>query len=202
MKKIKALLASAQPMLIWGFLSFFSDDPIITPDAKKFLSLTELPKIEITNFDVIILDDDLLNYLKQEDHNKTILDNNEVRKIIYAKNKGIGYITKMIKYGTDGIVSKDSESEEIRKAIIKVKNNGKFFCENTRAIINKFGEHYELLTPREKEIFYFLEEGLSNIEISEMINISYRTVENHKVSICQKFGLPGRRDLMKYILNG
>lgn len=189
-------------MLLWGFLSFFSDDPLVTLDAKKFLSLTELPKIEITNFDVIILDDELLNYTKQEKYNETILDNDETRKIIYAKNKGISYITKMVKYGTDGIVSKDSESEELRKAIIKVNGSEKFFCKNTRAIINKHWEYYDLLTPREKEILNCLEEGLSNIEISKRLNISYRTVEKHKANVCTKFNLPGRRDLVKLILNG
>ncbi len=48
------------------------------------------------------------------------------------------------------------------------------------------------LTRREMEVLFFVAEGLSNVEISEILNISPHTVKGHVINIFNKFGVNNR----------
>ena len=49
-----------------------------------------------------------------------------------------------------------------------------------------------ILTKREKEVFKLLVTNKSTKEISEMLNISEKTVRNHISNAMQKLGVKGR----------
>ena len=58
----------------------------------------------------------------------------------------------------------------------------------------------DLLTPREREVFSILSQGLSHREIGEQLGISPRTVEVHKGRIMEKLGARSMADLIKLSL--
>jgi DNA-binding NarL/FixJ family response regulator len=59
------------------------------------------------------------------------------------------------------------------------------------------------LTQREAEIVQLLCEGKSNKEIATVLQVSTRTIENHRAHIMQKLGLRSFSDLIRYaIRNG
>ncbi len=49
-----------------------------------------------------------------------------------------------------------------------------------------------LLTPREKEILFWIAQGFSNAEISIATELSEKTVKNHVSSLLKKLGLRDR----------
>jgi RNA polymerase sigma factor (sigma-70 family) len=53
------------------------------------------------------------------------------------------------------------------------------------------------LTPREKEIFRVVAQGLTHREIGELLGISPRTVEVHKARIMEKLGIKSMAELIK-----
>ena len=53
----------------------------------------------------------------------------------------------------------------------------------------------DLLTPREAEVMDLLQQGRSNAEIAEMLNVSVETVRTHARRIYRKLGVRTRRDL-------
>ena len=61
-------------------------------------------------------------------------------------------------------------------------------------------EQFNSLTDRELEIFHLLANGLNNPEISEKLNISRFTVENHRRHINKKLEITHFKDLIKYAL--
>ena len=55
------------------------------------------------------------------------------------------------------------------------------------------------LTKRELEIANLCTKGLLNKEIADQLNISQRTVENHKNNLFKKLGINNTVELMRYM---
>ncbi|GHS87164.1 hypothetical protein AGMMS49957_06560 [Synergistales bacterium] len=53
-------------------------------------------------------------------------------------------------------------------------------------------KYFDKLTSREKEILYWLSQGLSNAEIASRTVLSEKTVKNHVSHILKKLGLRDR----------
>jgi DNA-binding NarL/FixJ family response regulator len=58
--------------------------------------------------------------------------------------------------------------------------------------------HAGRLSSREREIVQLLAEGKSNKEIGALLNISTRTVENHRAKIMDKLRLRSFSELIRY----
>ncbi len=56
------------------------------------------------------------------------------------------------------------------------------------------------LTAREREVLRLLAEGKSNKEVATRLNISVRTVENHRAAIMDKLHLRAFSDLVRYAI--
>lgn len=54
------------------------------------------------------------------------------------------------------------------------------------------------LTKREREVLFYLTKGLTGHEVAAQLNMSYRTLCNHKQNMTQKFGLDSVRHLMRH----
>lgn len=61
-------------------------------------------------------------------------------------------------------------------------------------------KQFKKLTPRETEILTLLAEGRNNPEIASDLDISRRTVENHRKSLNRKLCVRHFRDIIKYAL--
>lgn len=61
----------------------------------------------------------------------------------------------------------------------------------------------EVLSKREREVFYHVVKGEKNKAIAKALFISPRTVETHRARIFQKLGIPNFADLIHFaIANG
>lgn len=95
-------------------------------------------------------------------------------KIIYDQSKNLSVLV---------YVSKASTALEIRNGLIALFNNKKYFCSYTESL----AEHNPKIlrtdpvvaTPRQLEILELLNLGLSQIEVSEKLSLSERTIYNH-----------------------
>lgn len=63
--------------------------------------------------------------------------------------------------------------------------------------IQSIGQRLENLTPREKQVFKVIAQGLTHRQIGEMLGISPRTVEVHKGRIMEKLGIKTMAELIK-----
>lgn len=109
------------------------------------------------------------------------------------------FILSAVKSGADGFVTKTEGFDEIEKAIEGIFQHGKFY--NSR-ITNLFVEEMRArnlendaksnkkqeveLTDQELKIIQLLFEQKSNQEIAELLNISVRTIHNHRINISRK----------------
>lgn len=56
------------------------------------------------------------------------------------------------------------------------------------------------LSPAEQRVLRFIAQGLTSAEIASRLEISVKTVENHRLHICGKLGLRGPQALLRFAL--
>jgi len=59
-------------------------------------------------------------------------------------------------------------------------------------------DSYELLSPREREVFQLIAEGQSNKDIAQSLGVIVYTVETHRGNILQKLNLHSVPELILY----
>ena len=206
MKKIMTLFLSAQPMISAGMQLFFLNDPHIKLNAKKIFNLNEEYNTHVTGFDVVIIDDDspsnyklqISDEILKEEYSITSLQKIKVaKKIIYTDSTEINRLKKIINSGVEGIVCKYSENERLREAIIRVNDGEKYYCDKIMSLIYSGTKYDTILTPREREVLYFIHSGLSYKEIAARLFISNYTLNRHIENIRSRLGVRSIKDLIK-----
>lgn len=111
---------------------------------------------------------------------------------------GIGYIKRAQEAHADGYITKDRSKDEILGAIEAVMNNQKVFPQ-----VGDIANDEDELTEKEKEVLYYVCEGLTRQEIAKKMIISEATVKTHLSNIFSKTNTRNRTELAIYaVTNG
>ncbi|MGJ7920313.1 response regulator transcription factor [Neobacillus sp. LXY-4] len=118
--------------------------------------------------------------------------------IVFSMYDEIGYQKKAFDLGADGYLVKHLKSDAIIKAIEQILQGKKI--SNEKVLENHIeSESWEtLFSPREQETFILTLKGYTQKDIASAMNISIRTVENHRRSISKKLGSTNKRDWLDY----
>jgi DNA-binding NarL/FixJ family response regulator len=108
--------------------------------------------------------------------------------IVLSMYDDVEYYNTMIDLGVKGFILKDIDNNELANALRKVYQGGNYFSQELllSLIKNKPVEDGIDLTRREKEVLELICKGYSNLQISEELFISQRTVERHRSSLLFK----------------
>lgn len=119
------------------------------------------------------------------------------------------YYYKMVKAGVVGFVQKKSGKDELEKAIKAVLTGDNYFPpQMLQKIIVKISQSGPdslvqpelILSKREKEILKLICQGYSNNEISQMLFISPKTVDNHRTNLLSKTSSRNAASLVMFAL--
>jgi DNA-binding NarL/FixJ family response regulator len=110
------------------------------------------------------------------------------------------YVTKAMRAGARGYVLKDSPSREIIAAIAAVAAGGSFYGTGVPMPSIQSDADRQLLTEREREVLILVAKGHSNKRVAQMLDISVRTVETHRLSLRRKLDIDTPAGLVKYAL--
>ncbi|MDR6565576.1 two component transcriptional regulator, LuxR family [Chitinophaga ginsengisegetis] len=114
------------------------------------------------------------------------------------------YIRQMLRNGAAGYLLKGTDPETLIHAIEQVHAGEQFLDELIRrqlvneVITGQKRSSYEIpLTRREKEILKLIADEYSNQEIADLLFISLRTVETHRLNLTQKLAVKNTAGLVK-----
>lgn len=123
----------------------------------------------------------------------------KVKVLVLTVHNEVEYLMKAIDIGVEGYILKDSESDELKKAINAVYSGETYIQPNLIPRLNakmieknKYVDKIECLTNRELEVLKLLSVGMFNKEIAEDLSISERTVKNHVSNIFKKLEVTDR----------
>jgi DNA-binding NarL/FixJ family response regulator len=168
-----------------------------------------LEKLETTQPDVVLMDISMPEMDGIEATQKAREIYNNLNVIALTSFGDEIYYYKMIEAGVKGFVIKKSSSHELENAITAIMNGDNYFSQELlKNIIITLGDRKKAesnkglvhFTRRELEILKYVCNGYSNQEISNLLNLSLRTVETHKSNILGKTGTKNTVNLIMYAM--
>lgn len=158
-----------------------------------------IEKLKKVTPDVLLLDINMPNMNGLEVLQKINEMKFKVKVLVLTVHNEVEYLLKAVDIGVNGYLLKDSESTELKKAILSVVNGEDYIQPSLIPVLNakmidrnKDNEKLEKLTKRELQVLKLLSIGKLNRQVAEELKISERTVKNHVSNIFKKIDVKDR----------
>jgi two-component system response regulator NreC len=209
MDKVRILLADDHTILRDGIRALLEDEPdmVVVGEAEDGRTAVKLAcqlKPDVVLMDIAM---PLLNGLEATRQIKH--DCPQVKVLILTMHENEEYIRQVLASGAMGYILKDAAACELLDAIHAVRRGEAVLSPAiTRLVIENYLRWGDLqkdnasngLSPREREVLQLIAEGYSNRDISEILCISIKTVQTHRMNLMSKLDLHDRADLIKYAI--
>ena len=165
-------------------------------EAKELLK--QMEKVDIVLLDLMLPDGngtEIVQFLRSRGADTKVL--------VISADTTRENILQLIDLGIGGFISKFADISTLEAAITSVYSGieyyGKDITEILHAVSTAKAQALDIFTSRELDIMRYCAKGLSVKQISEELNISTRTVENHKNNIFKKLGFNSTAELINYV---
>jgi RNA polymerase sigma factor (sigma-70 family) len=210
MPKIRVLLADDHTILREGIRMLLNAQEDIQVVAEAVDGREAVEKVREHKPDVILIDIAMPNLNGLEATRQIRRDNPNARVLVLTMYESDEYVTQMLEAGAAGYVLKKVAGSELVYAIRSVYGGEAFLYPSiTKRLVEDYLRRVESgqeratfdgLTEREREVLQLVAEGHTNKEIAERLNLSVRTVQNHRAHIMEKLGMHDRGELIKYAI--
>ena len=168
--------------------------------GEEFLAM--LPRTEA---DVVFMDIAMPGINGDETTERALQLRPDLRVITLSMFGDENYYTRMVEAGAKGFLLKDSDIEDVIRAIEAVRGGGSYFSASLLASLanrmrTRESTPMDPLSTRETEILVAVCRGLSNQEIADELFISKRTVDKHRANILEKTGCKNTASLVVYAI--
>jgi DNA-binding NarL/FixJ family response regulator len=145
--------------------------------------------------DVIVLDDLLRRLMK-------VLP--DLRVLVFSGYENPVLVREMLEAGAHGFVEKTAGLLEFKNGLETVAQGGTYFGPAVAALLRNVVANpassatADFLTDREREILQLVAESNSTKEIAKKLEISVKTVDNHRTNLMRKLNLHDVASLTRY----
>lgn len=196
---VKIMIADDHSMIREGLKQLLELEGDFEVIAEACDGVECLEKLLTVKPDVLLLDINMPNMNGLEVLQKMKDKRMKVKVLVLTVHNEVEYLLKAVNIGVNGYLLKDSESAELKKAILAVVNGDDYIQPSLIPLLNakmididNDSVKIEKLTRRELEVLKLLTIGKYNKEVAEELEISERTVKNHVSNIFKKIGVTDR----------
>ena len=133
-----------------------------------------------------------------------------VKVIILSMHDSSEHVYQALKAGAKGYLLKDSAGKEVVSAVRAVSSGRRYLSDRIEeTVIEGYVFHKDValgktpldkLSDRERQVLQLVVEGKSSTEISEILFLSPKTVDNYRSRLMQKLGMHDLRELVKFAI--
>lgn len=211
MNSAKILLCDDHQLILDGLKNILEDQSDFTLLGEANNGAQALKLMEVVQPDLVLMDIDMpvMNGLEATQ----LIRKNfpQVKVMILTMHEEASLVRKIMDIGAQGFLLKNSDQEELVKAIRQVLNGELCFPEDILQGKKTTKEEsftirpsdavlISQLTEREIEILRLIADGLSNKEIGDKLFISHRTVDTHRTNLMKKLDAHNIAALIRFAI--
>ncbi|MCC6484974.1 MAG: response regulator transcription factor [Armatimonadetes bacterium] len=196
-QRIRVLIVDDHTIVREGIVSLLRNEADIEVAGESGDGRDAIAKVAALRPDVVILDVALpgLNGLEVADQIRR--DFRSVRVVMLTMYENEEYLRRAARYGVAGYVLKEAAGRDLVRAIREA------HTEQTTLQLPPHllqGETLDTLTPREREVLQLVAEGHTNKEIADILFVSVKTIETHRLNLMSKLDMHDRTELVKFAI--
>jgi len=208
-RKIRLALADDHLLFRQGLIALLSDYEELKVVTEVANGLELVKSLKDKPVDVAIVDYEMPEMDGLETTRQIRLKYPDVKIISLTMHNNEELIIQLLDKGSNGFLLKDFDSEKVVDAIYAVIENGYYFNDH----ISKDMLHYMMknkhlkprfgisaLTDKEIQIIKLICQEKTNKEISEILNLSPRTVEGSRAKIIAKINVKNTAGIVLYAI--
>ncbi len=205
-KKIRLFLVEDHPIFRKGLVQLINNekDMEVCGEAEDtFIALKSMIKIkpDMAIVDISLKDRSGIDLIKETKGHLPLMP-----IIVLSMHDEKMYAERALRAGAKGYIMKQEAPEIIIKAIRRVAQGNIYVSDEIATRIFSFilegkpkidATPVDLLTDRELEIFVLIGRGFSSRQVAGKLNVSVKTVENHRIHIKEKLNLKNAIELVQ-----
>lgn len=175
-------------------------DPRISVCGESDNAAEALVKIEETHPDLLIVDITLKGANGLELIKELRSRSCESAVLVLSMHDESMYAERALRAGASGYITKHQTSSQLRDAMDRVLNGGVYLStQMTTELLQRMagrqedpaqqGRGVDSLSPREREIFQYIGQGLTTRDIASELQLGEKTVHSHRFQIKAKLGI-------------
>lgn len=211
MSKIQVAVVDDHNLFRKGMISILQQIPDFEVVMEAVNGQEFLDKLPNQPIDVVLMDLQMpvLDGIKTTEIVRAKFPDTKV--VILSMQDEDQFVLHLMEIGANGYLLKDTDPEEVEKAIKKVYETDIYFSDFVSKIMlrkmnrkpqqeNKIFNYKTDLSEREIQVLKHICEGLTTAEIGEIVALSPRTVEGHRLRMMEKLGLKNTAGLVAYAI--
>lgn len=204
-KTIRVLLADDHAILRKGVGLLINSQPDMEVVGEAKTGREAIDEVRKLKPDVVIMDVSMPELNGIEGTRQICNELTQTKVIGLSMHRDSVYVREILRAGARGYLLKDSEDDDLVKAIRVVARGEAFLSPAiSDAVLTDYRKHVsnpiDLLTSREREVLTMIAEGKTNKEIAQALNLSVYTVESHRGSVMEKLNLHNTGDIVRFAI--
>jgi DNA-binding NarL/FixJ family response regulator len=207
-REVKVLIVDDHPVFRRGLREIIEEHSLFKIVGEASDGQIGIRLLEDTKPDIVVLDIDMPR-LSGLDMARTLQKSGSPAHIVFlTMYKEEDIFNAAMDMGVKAYVLKENAADDIVKALEKVTEGGNFISQSMSEIGKKRSARVQALllskpqiddlTLAERRILKLIAEDHTSKEIADRLQISAKTVDNHRLNICQKLNIHGSHSLLKF----
>ncbi|MGZ8161499.1 MAG: response regulator [Methylobacter sp.] len=196
MSKINVLLADDHAVVRAGYKTYLSLSDKIGQIYEADRGETACQLYNQHQPDIVVMDLSMPGIGGFESIRRLINRDPYCKILVFSIHNELVYVTRAIKAGAKGYITKNSLPETLVTAVCKIAQGGTYVDPDLAQQLavsmtteQDESEKIKFLSPREFDVFCLLANGYTSRKAAEKLCLSYKTVCNHGTSIKEKMGV-------------